>query len=87
MTIAGDKKSVEMYSHYLGEQQWKKEVLDSIEPNMTQERADELKISIKIKLMEEEYQITMDGVPVGPTYPMPPGMLEQLMWGKPKGDK
>ena len=86
MTIIGDKEAVEKYAYYLDEKAWRRNVLDSIEPNMTEERAKELKISIKIKLIEEEYQITMDGVPVGDPYPMPAGMIDKLMWGpnKPK---
>lgn len=87
MTIIGgantpeEKKLLDRYIHMENEKIWRRQVLDSIEPNMTSQRADELKIEQQVKLLDECYQITMDGVPVGPTYPMPPGMLTALMWG------
>lgn len=82
---AADKKGKEAITKYMyleGEKVWRRKILDSIEPSMTAERAAELKIVTQIKLLDEQYQITMDGKPVGEPYPMPPGMLEQLMWGK-----
>lgn len=78
-----EQKLLDRYLHYEGEKIWRKKVLDSIEPNMTQDRMNELKISIQVKLLDEVYQITMDGIPIGETYPMPPGMLDAIIWGKP----
>jgi hypothetical protein len=79
-------KAAERYLHMEGEKRWKRQVLNSIEPNMTQERMNELKITIQVQLMDEQYQIMMDGVSVGEPYPMPPGMIEAIMWGKPTSE-
>lgn len=73
------------YMHLEGEKIWRRAIMESIEPGMTQQRADELKIDQRINLLDETYSITVDGKVVGEPYPMPPGMIEQLLWGtKPK---
>lgn len=77
-----EKKLFERYIHYENEQIWKRNTLDSIEPGMTKERVDELKITMKINLLDEQYEIRMDGKLIGDPFPMFPGMLEELMWGK-----
>ena len=81
--MSKDKKFIEQYEYEKGEREWRMRVLNTIEPNMTKERADELKIVIKIQLLDEQYQITMDGKPIGEPYPMRPGMIDAIMWGKP----
>lgn len=80
---AVDKKGEEAITKYMyleDEKIWRRQVLNSIEPNMTTERVAELKIVTQVKLLDEQYQITMDGKPVGEPYPMPLGMLDLIMW-------
>ena len=81
------EETIVKYMHIEGEKMWRRQILDSIEPGMTKERADELKIEQRINLMDETYSITVDGKVVGEPYPMPPGMLDQLIWGPVKPNK